>query len=270
MIHQKGTPAYVPAYIPVSKLEPSFQTSQNSFTPPPLLASAEPLILPLSSPSHSQETGPTHLLSHARYVGNLFQTYFVYEDRKDLILVDQHAAHERIRYEILRKKFFGEKSKHTPQALLIPETISFVFEQKEFLEAQIPKLSQFGFEVEFFGEQTLLFRAIPLEWGHHQLKTRLKNLVERLIEQSSSSKSTQFPHLLPNLFMDENFFEALASEACHSAIRSGDLLQHPKIDQLIEQLFECEHPWNCPHGRPTIVQIPQTKFEEWFQRRSSV
>jgi len=75
------------------------------------------------------------------------------------------------------------------------------------------------------------------------------------------------PNLAPLLAMDEALFEKLASEACHSSVRAGDKLEPLEAQALVEQLFHCEHPWNCPHGRPTIVKIPQGKLEEWFHRK---
>ncbi|MGZ3689279.1 MAG: hypothetical protein ACXVBW_13325, partial [Bdellovibrionota bacterium] len=99
--------------------------------------------------------------------------------------------------------------------------------------------------------------GVPTEWGTDALRTRLKSLVERLTAQET-----------PNaLALDEELFETLASEACHSAIRAGDRLEDLEAQALVDELFRCEHPWNCPHGRPTVVRIPRGKLEEWFQRR---
>ena len=91
----------------------------------------------------------------------------------------------------------------------------------------------------------------------HDFRTRLKNLVDRVLAQEGDGQ----------ISMDESLFERLASEACHSAVRAGDRLETEEAAALIEQLFACEHPWNCPHGRPTVVEVPRARFEEWFQRR---
>ena len=134
-------------------------------------------------------------------------------------------------------------------------------------------------QAEVFGEDTALFRGVPSEWGlSKDLRTRLKNLLDRVIAQestpgadtasSSDSSSSSAPSSSgPDLNMDESLFEALASEACHSAVRAGDRLETEEAASLIGQLFRCEHPWNCPHGRPTVVKVPRARFEEWFQRR---
>jgi DNA mismatch repair protein MutL len=209
-------------------------------------------------------------LTPERFMGTAFNTYLFYDVGHELVLIDQHAAHERIRYEKLRKRALavaeaGKKegaANAGVQALLIPEAVRFAGDERATVEARLDLLTAMGFDAEIFGEDTLLFRAIPAEWGTHELRTRLKNLAERLIAAEVTQNRS-----LQSLFMDETLFEKLASEACHSAIRAGDRLERVEALELIEQLFTCEHPWNCPHGRPTVARIPKGKVEEWFQRR---
>ena len=186
------------------------------------------------------------------YQGTLFRTYLVFEEGQELVLIDQHAADERIRFERLKKTTHFER-----QTLLLPEAITFNPEDRAAVEREISRLEKIGFDVEVFGEKSVVFRAIPTFWGMHSLRPRLKNLLERLLEGDPSD----------DLKVDEVFFEKIASEACHSAVRAGDRLSREEALALKSQLFQTEHPWNCPHGRPTIVRIPQSRFEEWFQRR---
>ncbi len=136
------------------------------------------------------------------------------------------------------------------------------------LRARVEK--RVDFETELFGEDSLLLRAIPSEWGNEDLRTRLRNLVDRLLSVSSPDNSlndTSTAQTGSQLVWDETLFEALASEACHSAIRAGDVLDNSEAEALVDSLFKCQHPWNCPHGRPTVVRMPRARFEEWFQRR---
>jgi DNA mismatch repair protein MutL len=207
------------------------------------------------------EISPPHPLQFAKQIGILFQTYLVYEQQSEMILIDQHAAHERIQYEKLRKRVLNSQI-GSSQALLIPEVVKFSQESQTLLQSRLSWITKLGFECEIFGEDSLVFRSVPAEWGTRQLKVRLKNLIERTLEFESGDESEN-----QNLLMDENLFEKLASEACHSAIRAGDSLELIEAKALIEQLFQCEHPWNCPHGRPTVVKVPQGKLEEWFQRK---
>jgi len=199
---------------------------------------------------------PSHPLQMARFIGTVFQTYLAFEENKEMILIDQHAAHERIRYETLKKNFLH--SQMTAQVLHIPEMIRFHNENIVLLEKKLTQLRQWGFEAEIFSQDTVIFRTIPREWSIFGLNTRLKNLAEKLIASCVQT---------PELLVDETLFEALASEACHSAIRAKENLEIREIHTLLKELFQCEHPWNCPHGRPTLVKIPEGKFEEWFQRR---
>jgi DNA mismatch repair protein MutL len=208
---------------------------------------------------------------YARLVGAVFNTYLMYEKQDQLILLDQHAAHERIRYEKLKKRILGsaqaaDETTLPSQALLIPEVVRFSTDTAGPLEEKLKWLGRIGFETELFGEDTLLFRSVPVEWGTRQLKIRLKNLVDRLLTIDASI-DLKVETSQAAVLLDEALFEVLASEACHSAIRAGDHLEIEEMKELVEQLFACEHPWNCPHGRPTVVKVPQGKLEEWFQRK---
>lgn len=207
---------------------------------------------------------PAHPFSGARFSGMVFNTYLIYDFGDELGLIDQHAAHERVRYEKLKKRILDEGAPLTPQQLLIPEAAHFSAEHRETLEERLPWLEKAGFEAEIFGEETLLFRAVPAEWGTDSLRIRLKNLVERVIASDRAPADGPEGN---SLLLDESLFEALASEACHSAIRAGDRLRDEQAHELADQLFRCEHPWNCPHGRPTTVRVPKARLEEWFQRR---
>ncbi len=202
---------------------------------------------------------PSHPLSSARYAGALFDTYLVFDLGMEAALVDQHAAHERIRFETLLARALGAESPASQQ-LLIPEAAAIRPEDRTELERRLPWLARIGFDAELFGEQSVLFRAIPPEWGTDSLRVRLGGLVERLLAAGELQTDTE-------IRMDETLFEKLASEACHSSVRAGDRLDALEARALVDRLFLCTHPWNCPHGRPTVARVPRARFEEWFQRR---
>jgi DNA mismatch repair protein MutL len=204
-------------------------------------------------------------LDSNHYVGALFNTYLAYDLGAELVLVDQHAAHERIRYEMLRKRVLANGAPEV-QDLLIPEAVHLPDgAEVAALEARLPWLQKLGFAAEIFGESSVLFRGIPAGWGSHELKPRLRNLLERALAQPDD-RASQAPRS-GKLLIDEALFERLASEACHSSVRAGDRLEREEAIALVSRLFATEHPWNCPHGRPTVVRIPRGKLEEWFQRR---
>jgi DNA mismatch repair protein MutL len=204
-----------------------------------------------------------HPLTHASFVGSLFGTYFIFDDKHEMVLVDQHAAHERIRYEKLKKRVIqrAEAASFGSQTLLVPEAVRFPGEDRAQLEIRLPLLLDLGFDAELFSEDTLLVRSVPAEWGTIEIPARLKSLVERLIALE------EVPTRQRELLWDENLFEKLASEACHSAIRAGDRVDTFQALEIVKQLFQCEHPWNCPHGRPTVVRVARGKLEEWFLRK---
>jgi DNA mismatch repair protein MutL len=211
-----------------------------------------------------------HPFTADRYSGALFQTYLLYDFGTELALVDQHAAHERIRFEKLRRRALSSDSVSASQALLIPEAAKFPADERAKVEARLPLLASLGFEAELFGgngeDEQLLFRSVPAEWGTANLRTRLFTLVEKLraLEESDVPRADAEKILK----LDERLFEKLASEACHSAVRAGDRLDAGVAHAVVDELFACEHPWNCPHGRPTIARVPRARFEEWFQRRT--
>lgn len=247
-----GAPNYVPEGAPTSSSSSS-GSGWAGWTAP--AAASTPSLWTVAEVTDSTER--PHPLSYAPYLGTLFGTYFVFDDKTEMVLVDQHAAHERIRYETLKSRMTVSADSRESQSLLVPEPVKFAPEHRPTLESKLPLLAQLGFESELFSEDTVLFRGIPVEWGTQELRTRLKGLIDRLIDTEPSRE----------LLWDETLFEKIASEACHSAIRAGDRVDTYQALEIVGQLFRCEHPWNCPHGRPTVVRIPRGKLEEWFQRR---
>ncbi len=301
MVGETGAPAYVPSTEGAAAPSPWSFSGQRGFNSPgnqdglfPKWANRAPGTGPvtfrasetshLQAPAHSPlayphpgesyrpfspatenadgPVGPAHPFEEGRYAGTLFNTYILYDLGTETALIDQHAAHERIRYELLRARAQGRAELETrSQQLLIPEVVHFAPEERPLVEPRLEILDQLGFQAEIFGENSVLFRSVPAEWGSADLAPRLKNMLERLIAAESDQASSHA------LALDERLFEKLASEACHSAIRAGDALEPAEAQALVLDLFRCEHPWNCPHGRPTVVRLPKGRFEEWFQRR---
>lgn len=203
---------------------------------------------------------PAHPFTVDRFSGILFQTYLLYDLGHELALIDQHAAHERIRFEALRKRALSEGGSAPSQTLLLPEVVRFPAEERVRLESRLPLIEKLGFDAEIFGDEQILFRGIPAEWGVGNLRTRLFSLIEKL-------RNLEPGEVPEGLKFDERLFEKLASEACHSSVRAGDRLTPEAAAEITTALMECEHPWNCPHGRPTVARVPRARFEEWFQRR---
>jgi DNA mismatch repair protein MutL len=210
------------------------------------------------TPVPGSEAAFFHASRLGTYRGVLFSTYFVFEKGEELLLVDQHAAHERIRYEMLKKRVLNREQIET-QILLVPEIVKLTADKQAAIKPKLPLLLTLGFEIEEFGEDTFLIRGIPSVWGNLNLGARLKNLFERLFETEVVGRE---------LAWDETLFEKVAMEACRSSFKAGDHIFEEGAIDITEKLFECEHPGNCPHGRPTWVKISRNKVEEWFSRLS--
>lgn len=200
--------------------------------------------------------GPLHMeLFHPnQFVGVLFKTYIVYDCGQELAILDQHAAHERIRFEKLKKQLF----KHESQVLLIPEIVPIFEENRAAIMSRISWLANLGFQTTWTGENQLAFHAIPAAWGQEELHIRLRNLLDRLVVFSKQTDQ---------VLWDETVFEKIALEACRSSIMAGNSLGRHEILTLTQDLSQCDHPWNCPHGRPTFIKYPRSRMEELFLRR---
>lgn len=260
LIEEHGAPGFVAG----SSFSLQSESAAPAFSPTlssparawqPTLSAAEP-----ASPEPAASADSVAIDAPAStYLGPLFSTYLAFDLGDELLLIDQHAAHERVRYESLRLRHHRGQS----QALLIPEIVGFRAEDRARLESALPALAAIGLEAELFGQDKLLVRATP--WAvspgeSEELRTRLKNLVERVVHRPDSAK-------VDATLVDEISFETLASRACRSSVMAGDRLSPEQAITLHRDLMRSEHPWNCPHGRPTTVRIPRARFEEWFQRR---
>ncbi|RYZ65051.1 MAG: hypothetical protein EOP09_14910, partial [Proteobacteria bacterium] len=244
---------------------PSFPTIDFSSTPfqPALTLSSTPgpQPTPQSLNFESETSSPFHAILSGQYLGTLFRTYLLFDLGNEIALIDQHAAHERIRFEKLKSSVFTKGVDVPVQPLLLPESVRMSREDISKTAPKLGLLEELGFEAEAFSDESILFRAVPAAWGTAALPTRLRNLLGRLSEIEMDSKTSG------EMLLDETLFEKLASEACHSAIRAGDNLERVEALALLEELASQEHPWNCPHGRPTIVRVARARLEEWFYRR---
>ena len=187
-----------------------------------------------------------------RVIGQLHDTYIVCEAEDGLILIDQHAAHERVLYDELARP--AGSLRKASQALLIPETVDLSFSEAQALEALIPQLRELGFEVEPFGGGTVAVKAVPGFFSGRELRPLLTEIAER----AASSESPSDPQ--------EALDFCRQRAACHAAIRAGQRLAIEQIQALLRQLDECGNLSHCPHGRPTWVKWETGTIERLFKR----
>ena len=187
-----------------------------------------------------------------RVIGQLHNTYILCESVDGLVLIDQHAAHERILFEQLKKR--SAASTMAAQKLIVPETIDFGYREAQILEKLIPDLKKLGLEIEPFGGNTFVVKAVPALLADRDIKPLVIEIVEKMAQIGFA----------PGL--DKAIDECLLLMACHGAVRAKQQLSDQQIKVLLNQLDECDNPSNCPHGRPTWIRWSFKTLEKSFKR----
>jgi DNA mismatch repair protein MutL len=190
--------------------------------------------------------------SALRVVGQLHNTYIVCESDAGLVLIDHHAAHERILFEKLKRRADDQPS--ATQKLLVPETLELNFSEAEILGQMMGDLKDLGLEIEPFGKNTFVIKAVPVMLSGREIKPLIYEIVEKAAAEGYSPGVKDF--------MDE----CRRVMACHGAMRAKQTLGELQIRKLLEQLDECENPSHCPHGRPTWVRWDLDTLEKSFKR----
>ncbi|HKJ24791.1 MAG TPA: DNA mismatch repair endonuclease MutL [Myxococcota bacterium] len=195
-----------------------------------------------------------------RVVGQLLATYLLCERSDGLLLIDQHAAHERVLYERLRAQWLDEKVAR--QALLLPETVELAPEAVAALEAAAEGTTRLGFEVEPFGETAVVVRALPALLAGRSPERLVRDLADE-VSQARGADAGFRPGSRVLLDADRT----LATMACHAARRAGETLSTSEQRSLLAELDTI--PWapTCPHGRPVAVPLDRDEIERRFARR---
>jgi DNA mismatch repair protein MutL len=188
-----------------------------------------------------------------RLIGQLHNTYIVCEAADGgLILIDQHAAHERILFE--RSSDHATHSPKAAQRLLVPEPVELGYREAAVLEKLIPDLAELGLDIEPFGGNTFVVKSVPPLLAEREVKPLVVEIVEKMVEIGSSAG------------LAEVLAECRMVMACHGAIRANQALSDPQLNGLLAQLDECRNPSHCPHGRPTWIRWDLRTLEKSFKR----
>lgn len=230
-----------------------FHLVQADQSPLPFAAESRAFYRAPSDPFREPETTRVETgtaTKGVRIIGQLNRTYIVCETGEGLLLVDQHAAHERVVYESLKKAFSGGAIQS--QAFLVPLAIELGLREAGVAGQKLDQLARLGIELEPFGGTTFLLRGAPclpheVKWPDF-VSDLLAKLAERDLEQGA--------------MLDET----LMKMACHGALRAGASLTHVEMDQLLSQLETTEIPTNCPHGRPIYRRFTYPELEKMFGR----
>jgi DNA mismatch repair protein MutL len=205
-----------------------------------------------SSPDQAQ-LWERRFFSDLSVMGQIFGTYVICRSVEGLVLIDQHAAHERVLYEKMKQK--KEAPGKASQRLLVPETLEFGFREARILETLIPEFKVFGLDIEPFGGQSYVIKAVPAFLSGGPVGEMIKGMVEKMISLGFSSR------------LEEALDESRKLLACHGAIRAGQNLTDEHIKALLKQLDACENPSHCPHGRPTWIEWKKGELEKLFKRK---
>ncbi len=186
-------------------------------------------------------------------LGQALQLYALCESSEGIAIVDIHAAHERIKYEEIIKRY--NQSKLELQELLQPITFKLTPEQIIFIKDYLPQFQKLGLNFELFGGSTYLIRNIPIVMDLSITENDIKNMIEEIRNE------------IPNLTtLNERIDLMIKKMACHSVVRGGDSVNLDKIVTILRDLGKCEKPFTCPHGRPTIIKITARDLEKEFGR----
>lgn len=197
-------------------------------------------------PLLSREARPKH-----RLIGQVFQTYWIVEYEEQLFFVDQHAAHEKVMYEKLRKDL--QEKAIDQQMVAPPIVLSFSIREKEKYLLFQDAFARLGYQVEEFGGDDYCIRAVPANLYGIDQQDLFIELLDSLDEGSS------------RLNLDV-ITDRLATMACKAAVKGNQTMSFREMDSLMDQLLELDNPYQCPHGRPTIISMTKHELEKKFKR----
>ena len=202
-----------------------------------------------------EQLNPSFMSKDARkkhkIIGQLFKTYWLIEYEDKLFIIDQHAAHEKVLFERTMAKI--KDKEFTSQIISPPIVLSLDARETEMLEKYREQIERLGYEVEHFGGKEYMISAIP----DNLYKIDMKDLFIEMLDDFSDMTGRETPDLI---------LEKVASMSCKAAVKGNDELSSAEMDELIEELLTLDNPYNCPHGRPTILSMSKYEIEKKFKR----
>jgi len=243
--------AFVPAATP-KPAAAAWPDLPKLYRPPPL-----PPPVPASIPAPAAPPAPAQpsglLTVPLRLVGVVGRLYVVLESDRGLVLLDQHAAHERILFEQMLRRL--ENNGAAPsQRLLLPETVELPARDAQFLREQLPALARMGVGLSEFGERTFLLDALPPFVKARDPRRFVLELVDQLKAAGEGVNTLRLGE------------QTIAKTVCRHAVKANDPLAGAELENLIEDLRHCAMPYTCPHGRPTLIEMNFRELEKKFGR----
>lgn len=188
-----------------------------------------------------------------KFVGIVFKTYIILEMKDEMYILDQHAAHERIMYERIKKNYYSNEEKDS-QLLLLPDVITLTHKEMDIAKENMYIFEKAGFSLEEFGENTIKLTGVPNVCIDLDTKELFLETLDEINTVARTAKQEK----------EEKF---IATVACKSAVKANMALTPQEVDKLMEQLLSLPNPFTCPHGRPTVIKMTKYDIERKFARK---
>ena len=188
-----------------------------------------------------------------KFIGIVFKTYIILEIDKEMYILDQHAAHERIMYEKVKKNYYSDKIKDS-QMLLLPDVITLTHKEMDIAKENMQMFEQAGFTLEEFGENTIKLTGVPtvcIDLDNKELFLETLDEINTVARTAKQEKEEKF----------------IATVACKAAVKANMALTTQEVEKLIYKLLELPNPFTCPHGRPTAIKMTKYDIERKFARK---
>lgn len=192
-------------------------------------------------------------VSQYKFIGIVFNTYIILEIGKEMYIMDQHAAHERIMYEKVKENFYSETEKNS-QMLLLPDIITLTHKEMNIAKDNIYLFEKAGFILEEFGENTIKLSGVPdicIDLDTKELFMETLDEINTVARTAKQEKEEKF----------------IATIACKSAVKANMVLTKEEVDSLMQELLKLPNPFTCPHGRPTVIKMSKYEIERKFARK---
>ena len=228
-------------------------TSASSTSAPPVVSAASGL--PSELPREEEaEPAPAPVPETFRFLGVLGKLFVLMENASGLVLVDQHAAHERILFEEMQRRM--EAQGVPSQRLLLPLTLRLAPKDGDWVERNMELLDRAGITLESFGAGTFKVDALPTFLKSEDPVQLLHDIIDDLRETNAQGARLRMGQ------------DMIAKTVCRHAVKANDTLREPELVKLVEDLLRCDLPYCCPHGRPTMIQLSYLELEKKFGRKA--
>ncbi|MEW6558345.1 MAG: DNA mismatch repair endonuclease MutL [Elusimicrobiota bacterium] len=243
-----ATEQRVPEIKPTEKTIPDF--SQQITKPSEVEHKFTPDFSRSETIATTTSTFPEKIISStANFIGRFAELYIVAEYKGDILIIDQHAAQERVLYEKFKQT--ADTNKLEKQILLFPVNLELSPKEFDILSQLKDNLEQLGFEIQEFGKNSFIVKSVPTILS----EIPVLDMVNEIIQQKKVGK------------LSDELNDTIIKIACKSAVKSGDKLSQPEATKLVDELLGCANPYNCPHGRPTIVKLTKAELDRKFLRK---